>query len=66
MKSDCERFDELAARVHSNDSLSNEELEFFIAHEEECHNPGHKAVTWSDDQVEPLAGKIMGRLARDL
>jgi len=73
---DCERFEQIAARIQGPEAegpahdLTNEELDFFLAHEETCDRPDHKAVAWVDLDEDPkykeLGERAKSRFARIL
>jgi len=70
MSTDCDRFDELVQKLKTNEKITEEEINFYIAHEDTCERPEHRAPTWEtfaqDPRTKPIADQIAVDILRDL
>jgi len=70
MSSDCDRFDEIMRKLKTEENLTEEEINFYIAHEDTCERPDHRAPTWEtfgkDPETKPIADAIAADILYDL
>jgi len=70
MSTDCDRFDELVQKLKTNEKITEEEINFYIAHEDTCERPDHRAPTWETlrdhPETKPIADAIAAEILRDL
>ncbi|NIP32336.1 hypothetical protein GWN26_00570 [Candidatus Saccharibacteria bacterium] len=70
MTSDCERFEDILRKLKTTEDLTEEEINFYIAHEDTCERPEHKAPTWEtfgkDPETKPIADAIAAEILHDI
>lgn len=70
MSTDCERFDEIVRKLGADEDVTEEEINFYIVHEETCERPEHRAPTWETlgdyPELKPMADAIAAEILRDL
>jgi len=70
MSSDCDRFEKILQKLKTDEDLTEEEINFYIAHEDTCERPDHKAPTWEtfakDPETKPIADAIAADILHDL
>lgn len=64
---DCKRFDQIVERLSNTKALiSDEDIAFFVAHEETCRRSDHKKTTWDDILRNPVFGSFRHRILDQL
>lgn len=66
MKSDCERFEEVLRKMEAHEDITDEEIDFYIVHEDTCERTGHKAPTLEDLRNDPRTRSIIDTIEAEI